>query len=40
VNLKKAEFVCTCWIANIEAESNVTACRDEDEKNKVQAESA
>jgi hypothetical protein len=26
--------------ANIEAESNVTACRDEDEKNKVQAESA
>jgi hypothetical protein len=28
------------FVANIEAESNVTTCRDEDEKNKVQAESA
>jgi hypothetical protein len=27
-------------VANIEAVSNVTACRDEDEKKKVQAESA
>jgi hypothetical protein len=27
-------------VVNIEAESNVTAYRDEDEKNKVQAESA
>lgn len=53
VNLKKAEFVCACWIrhdliacrrhppfvASIEAESNVTACRNEDEKEKkVQAD--
>ncbi len=40
VTISSLAGVIPTSVANIEAESNVTACSDEDEKNKVQAESA